>query len=167
MKQERIMPVMIAVSIGLHLAILGGAGGEFFFARHRPFSVIRPADDPVPEAMASTLPEITVLGVQPQIPPQEAALPRDEPERPLDAPAAVSVQPSHELLREIHSTDPAEAAMLRYQDTVKQRIEQFRRYPESARQQHREGTIEVVFTVNRDGAAGEIALLRSSASKLL
>ncbi|MDD5746462.1 MAG: energy transducer TonB, partial [Candidatus Omnitrophica bacterium] len=90
-----------------------------------------------------------------------------EPERPLDAPAAVSVPPSPELLREVHSTDPAEAAMLRYQDTVKQRIEQFRRYPESARQQHREGTIEVVFTVNRDGAAGEIALLRSSASNLL
>ncbi len=162
------MPVMIAVSIGLHLAILGGAGGWFISPRHLPFSGIRDTDVLIPEAIASSLPEITVLGQLQQIPRQpEQVLPPEEPALPPDNSAALVVPPDVQSRREIRSNDPEQTAMLRYQDTVKQRIQQCRSYPAAARQQHCEGTVEVVFTINRGGAAGGIAVLRSAGSKLL
>jgi protein TonB len=58
-------------------------------------------------------------------------------------------------------------AMLRYQDMVKQRIEEVRRYPEWAKEQGIEGVAYLRFIVLANGNGQEIKLMRSSGSKVL
>jgi len=63
--------------------------------------------------------------------------------------------------------NPAQEAMLRYQDIVKQRIEEVKEYPEWAREQGVEGIIHLKFTISSDGRSREIKLVHSSGSKIL
>lgn len=58
-------------------------------------------------------------------------------------------------------------AMLRYQDMVKQRIEEARRYPIFAKRQGIEGTVHLSFIVLSNGISRDIKIIHSSASKIL
>lgn len=62
---------------------------------------------------------------------------------------------------------PAQEEMLRYQDMVKQRIEEARRYPSWARKQRIEGIVLVSFIVLANGQANEIILIRSCGARIL
>lgn len=62
---------------------------------------------------------------------------------------------------------PAEEEMLRYQDMVKQRIEERRIYPAWARKQRIEGMVLVSFIILANGQAQEINIIRSSGSSIL
>ena len=68
--------------------------------------------------------------------------------------------------------DPAQPiglreAMLRYQDMVKQRIEEARRYPSWAKRQRIEGTVDLNFVVLANGLSKDIKIIFSSGSALL
>ena len=58
-------------------------------------------------------------------------------------------------------------AMLRYQDIIKQRIEETRKYPEWAKQRKLEGSVHLRFTINSNGQLGTIQILRPSSYKIL
>ncbi len=63
--------------------------------------------------------------------------------------------------------NPEDEAMLRYQDMVKQRIEEARRYPPWAKKQRIEGVVYLNFVVLPDGESQGIRIIRSSGSKIL
>jgi len=63
--------------------------------------------------------------------------------------------------------NPANEAMLRYQDMVKQRIEEVRRYPSWAKKQEIEGEVYINFIVLSNGLSRDIKIIRSSGSKIL
>ncbi|MFH1441676.1 MAG: TonB family protein [Candidatus Omnitrophota bacterium] len=69
--------------------------------------------------------------------------------------------------QKIKAVDPAKEAMLRYQDMVKQKIEEARRYPLWAKKQGIEGIARINFTVLSNGLSRDIKLVRSSGSGIL
>lgn len=62
---------------------------------------------------------------------------------------------------------PSQEAMLRYQDLVKQRIEEVRRYPLSAKRQGFEGAVGLRFVILSSGYTREAEVVRSSGFKIL
>jgi len=67
----------------------------------------------------------------------------------------------------IEVINPDQQAMLRYQDMVKQRIEQARRYPLWAQKQGFEGVVGLKFAILSNGTAENIETLSSSGYKTL
>jgi len=115
------------------------------------------------------LPKIDVMGKEkkikkevaknqePKEQPKEAALKKEIIEKPKQKPPQESVKVNN----------PQEEAMLRYQDMVKQRIEQARRYPLWARKQKINGAVYLRFIILSNGTSREIRILCSSGSKKL
>lgn len=71
------------------------------------------------------------------------------------------------LEEKVRVINPEEEAMLRYQDMIKQKIEEVRRYPLWAKTQGIEGAVYLSFVVLSDGASQGIKIIRSSGSKIL
>ena len=67
----------------------------------------------------------------------------------------------------IEVLNPADEAMLRYQDMVKQRIEAAKRYPEWAKEQGLGGIAHLEFVILANGSGQEIKLIHSSGSEIL
>lgn len=88
----------------------------------------------------------------PELQPQEIVLREPEP------------KPSKEVVAVI---DSAEEAMLRYQDMVKQRIQEVRRYPSWAKRQGFGGAVGLRFEILADGSAQEAELIQSSGFEIL
>ncbi len=63
--------------------------------------------------------------------------------------------------------DEDEEAMFRYQDMIKRRIQEVRRYPRWAKRQGHEGFAEVSFVVLSDGSVQHVKIVRSSGFKIL
>ena len=89
---------------------------------------------------------------EPEIQPEEAVIANPIPEHPKEVVAVI---------------DSQDEAMLRYQDMVKQRIEEARGYPSSAKRQGFEGKAYLKFVILSNGIAQEIRVLRSSGFKIL
>lgn len=130
------------------------------------------------------LPKVDVLGKEKKFKPQEspafnqgAVEPKKEPTEIIQEASPDELIQKQDAIEEIpHSEsfkpklempDPAQEECLRYQDMVKQRIEEYRRYPAWARKHGIEGTVAVVFIILANGEAQEIILIRSSGSKIL
>lgn len=82
----------------------------------------------------------------------------------------VEKQPGHESKprpQPIEAIDPLQEALLCYQDRVKQRIEEAKRYPIFAKRQGIEGAVHLSFTVLFNGRSKDIKIVRSSDSKIL
>lgn len=94
----------------------------------------------------------------------EKPKPKSEREVKEIALQEISLQPVKE---KIEVLNPADEAMLRYQDIVKQRIEEVRKYPVWAKEQGLEGIIRLKFTISSDGHSQEVRLVHSSGSKIL
>lgn len=92
------------------------------------------------------------LEPQPELQPQEVVL--REPE----------TEPSKDVVTIIN---PAKEAMLRYQDMVKQRIQEVRRYPSWAKRQGFEGAVGLRFEILSNGNAQEAELIHSSGFEIL
>lgn len=116
------------------------------------------------------LPKIDVLGEEKRIkevkeepkPPE----PRSEPE-PQPQEVVIEQTPEELIQERIEVINPTQEAMLRYQDMVKQRIEEVRRYPPWAKRQGIEGTVYLSFVVLLDGTSQSIKIIRSSGSEVL
>lgn len=67
----------------------------------------------------------------------------------------------------IEAVDSAQETMLCYQDMVKQKIEEAKRYPVFAKRQGIEGAVHLSFTVLFNGLSKDIKIVRSSDSKIL
>ncbi|MCF6147868.1 MAG: energy transducer TonB [Candidatus Kuenenia sp.] len=90
-----------------------------------------------------------------------------EPEPELQSEEITTEKPPKEPRNEkIEVIDPAQEAMFRYQDMVKQRIEDARKYPYWAKKQGMEGIVYLSFTVLSRGSCRNIFITRSSGSKI-
>jgi len=97
----------------------------------------------------------------------EPQQPRQEM-KPLPSEIAAVQQPPQKRIEErVDVINPEKEAMLRYQDIVKQRIEQERMYPLWAKKQGIEGITHIYFTVLPNGAGQGVKLVRSSGSSVL
>lgn len=116
------------------------------------------------------LPKIDVMGDEKKIKEvvEEPEQPKTEPE-PETQPEQVVIEelPKEPIEEKVEVIDPAKEAMLRYQDMVKQRIEEVRRYPSWAKRQGIEGIVNISFTVLSNGSSRDIKIICSSNSKIL
>jgi len=117
------------------------------------------------------LPKIKVMGEEKKLKTEDRRQKtedRIEPQPKPEPGEIVMDSPPKELMREnIEVIDPQKEAMLRYQDMVKQRIEEARRYPHWAKRQGIEGISYISFTVLSNGLSQDIKIVRSSGSKIL
>ncbi len=111
----------------------------------------------------SSLPRIEKIGKEKRLKEVISDFPRPELERQVEEVALeeVSLQPVKEKIEVLNP------AMLCYQDMVKQRIEEVKKYPEWAKEQGIEGTVYLRFVILSDGHCPEIRLLCSSGRKIL
>lgn len=58
----------------------------------------------------------------------------------------------------IKVTNPQDQAMLRYQDMIKRKIQEFRKYPNWAKEQGYEGVVNISFIVLADGTVKDVAI---------
>jgi protein TonB len=87
--------------------------------------------------------------------------------KPVPSEPAAEPDPQKRIEEKVDVINPEKEAMLRYQDIVKQRIEQERMYPLWAKKQGIEGVTRIYFTVLRNGAGQDVRITRSSGSGVL
>lgn len=116
------------------------------------------------------LPRIDVMGEEKKLKEvvEKPEPPEPEPELEPQPEEVVMEQALKEPIEEeIEVISPAQEAMLRYQDIVKQRIEEARRYPPRAKRQAIEGSVHLNFAVLSNGLSKDIKIVTSSGSKIL
>ena len=116
------------------------------------------------------LPKIDTMGEEKKLKEiiEEPKPPKPEPKPEIEAEEVVVEEPIKEpVMEDIKVIDPKQEAMLRYQDMVKQRIEEVRRYPSWAKRQGIEGVVHVSFTVLSNGVGQNVKIVRSSGSRIL
>ncbi len=116
------------------------------------------------------LPKIEVMGEEKKLKEivEEPKQPEPEPEPKLQPEEVVIEEfPKEPIEEKVEVIDPAQEAMLRYQDMVKQRIEEVRRYPSWAKRQGIEGVVHLSFVVLSNGLSRDIKIVRSSGTKIL
>ena len=153
MFNDRITRAAFLISLSAHLLLLGTPG----FNVNSPH-FIKPEEITVQIEIEKPplLPRIDVMGEEKKL--KSDPRPETRDHRPEDFSLKSDV---------VEVIDPAQEAMLRYQDMVKQRIEEVRRYPSRARRQGIEGTVYISFVVLSNGASRDIKIIRSSGSKIL
>ena len=116
----------------------------------------------------SLLPKIDVLGDEKKLKEEFSSLiNKDVEPKPLREQELKEEYRDEPFKERVKVNQPSQEAMLRYQDMVKQRIEQARRYPDWARKQGIEGIARVSFIVLATGEAYGMSIIRSSGSRIL
>ncbi|MCK4326713.1 energy transducer TonB, partial [bacterium] len=118
------------------------------------------------------LPKIDVMGEEKKLmevveepePPELEPEPEFQPEEVAMEPIVKELEPPEEFVEVIN---PAEEAILRYQDMVKRKIEEMRRYPSWAKERGIEGAVCLSFVVLANGQAQGIEITKSSGYKIL
>lgn len=110
------------------------------------------------------LPKVERMGEEKKLKEVVSDSPKPEPEREVKEVVLEKAKPTKERVEVLK---PADEAMLRYQDMVKQRIEEVRKYPEWAKEQGIEGVAHLEFVILSNGNSQEIKLIHSSGSKIL
>jgi len=113
------------------------------------------------------LPKIDVLGEEKKFKNQEKRDKEPEMSKTEQKDALSQKVSEQKPQEEVKVSDPSTEEMLRYQDMVKQRIQEARAYPEWAKRRGIEGAPEIAFTVLSNGACSDTLLLASSGSKIL
>ncbi|MFH1094542.1 MAG: energy transducer TonB [Candidatus Omnitrophota bacterium] len=165
MKENRITAIALALSLGIHIAIIGAYGG-FFQAQDKDLLHIQAL--PIEKNKTPLLPEIRIIGEFKQLKSADSQQSIDHGQKNEDK--AFNNTEIKRLLAvepKVVAPDEADEAMLRYQDMVKQRIESNRNYPMRAQRMHLEGTVDLAFVINADGNSRNVRVIQSSGSKFL
>lgn len=124
-----------------------------------------------------------------ETPPEDEKPDTTEPREPAEEAASIPEFQSDESLEEIteeaaedilqedmtgektmervETEQPSPEEMLRYQDMVKRRIEQARRYPPWAKKHGIEGVVHISFYIMPEGSADEVKIIQRSGSEIL
>ena len=167
MSNDRVVRIAFVISFIGHCLFLGMPGFNI-----NPSQFKQPKDVMVKIEIEKPplLPKIDVIGEEKKLkeviekprPPR----PELEPEPQLEE--VVIEKPLKEPIEEmVEVVDSAQEAMLRYQDMVKQRIEEVRRYPSWAKRQGIEGDVYLSFIVLSNGLSKDTKIIHSSGSKIL
>ena len=110
------------------------------------------------------LPKIDVIGEEKKLK-QVIEIPEPEPEPEMEP--ELQLEEMDDSHSEVELTDSKEEAMFRYQDVVKQRIEELRRYPSRAKRRGVEGETRIKFAISSNGLVQNIKIISASGSKRL
>ncbi len=116
------------------------------------------------------LPKIDIMGQEKRFKEVEQKPESPKPElkpQSLLEQAIVQQAPQERIEEKLEANSREKETMLRYQDMVKQRIEEARRYPLWAKKQGLEGITYLYFTILPNGIGRDIRVVRSSGSKIL
>ncbi len=158
MFKDKIMRITFLLSLTGHLLFLGTS---FNLSSNLPIEENRKELEIVYIKMEKPLllPKIDVLGEEKKLANGKLQMANCErPDGETDEQLGIS---NTQLI------DPAEEAMFRYQDMVKQRIEEVRRYPAFAKRQGVEGTVHLNFQVLSNGLSKDIRIISRSGSNIL
>ena len=163
MQSNRAIRTAFLISLMGHCLLLGMLGINI--ASHQdkqPEDVVVRVEIEKP----SLLPKLDVMGEEKKLKEivKEEKPPEPEPEGQINEVMAEKPEPPKEIIEVIN---PQDEAMLRYQDMVKQRIEETRRYPLWAKRQGIEGVSYLIFTLLSDGAVQDIRIVRTSGFDIL
>ena len=167
MPNDSIIKVALIFSLTGHCLLLGVPGFNFSSGLvKKPEEVTVRIEIEKPQL----IPKIDVMGDEKklkeitEVPKQ----PKPEPKPEIQPEEIIVEEPPKEPIKEkVEVIDPAQEAILRYQDMVKQEIESCRRYPYWAKRQGIEGAVAITFTVLSDGSAYNIRVTRSSGHRIL
>lgn len=110
------------------------------------------------------LPKIEVMGEEKKI---VEVVEEPEIEPPVEVVVEEPVEKFETSEEKTEIVEPAQEAMFRYQDMVKQKIEEVRRYPPWAKRHGIEGEALIKFAILSNGLCRDIEIIRSSGSKIL
>ena len=166
MFNDRITKVAFFISLSGHLLLFGMPG-----IHPRSFQIEKPEEITVRIEIEKPplLPKIDVMGEEKKLKEiivEEPKQPEPEPELQPEK-IAMEEPPKKQVEEKVEVIDPADEAMLRYQDMVKQKIEEVRRYPTFAKRQGIEGTVYINFTVLSNGLSQDVKIVHSSGFKIL
>ena len=163
MLNDKVIKIAFIISLAGHCLLLGMPGINL-----SPLPVKEPEEIAIRIEIErpSILPKIDIMGEEKKLKEVMEKPKQSEPEiRPEEI---IAEEPAKAPMEEkIEITDSAREAMLRYQDMIKQRIEEVRRYPYRAKRQGIEGMIDLSFIVLSNGISRDIEIVRSSGSKIL
>lgn len=167
MLNDRVATVAFVISLIGHCLFLGMPGFNLNLLQTKELQEITVK---IEIEKLPLLPKIDVLGEQKKLKEviEKPKPPEPEPELEPQPEEVLMEQALKELIEEnIEVIDAAQEAMLRYQDIVKQRIEEVRRYPAFAKRQEIEGTVHLNFQVLSNGLGEDIKIVSSSGSRVL
>ena len=160
---NRIIGITFLISLSGHCLLLGMP--EFNVSSLQPE---KPEDITVRIEIERPplLPKIDVMGEEKKLKElaEEQESPEPEPETEVLLEEVTIEKPKPEPPEEM---EPTQKAMLRYQDMVKQRIEEVRRYPQWAKERGIEGAVYLSFLVLANGQAQGIEITKSSGYRIL
>lgn len=157
---ERRFIKALLLSCSVHLFILTfpkGKKGDFQ-ERRRPVVIEVDIEKP----RTAYIPPIKVMGKEKKIKRREGP-----PSTFSTSPSNVNEEPEEGREGGITSLHSSEEEMLRYQDIVKQKIEEVKKYPLWARREGIQGMVGVRFTVLKSGETRNIAITQSSGFTIL
>lgn len=168
MLNDKVTRMAFLISLAGHCLFLGSSGFNLRLLQH----------EKQPEGLmveleiqrAALMPEIDIMGQEKKFKEVEQNQEQPKPELkppPLSEQITVQEITQKHIEEKIDVINPDENAMLRYQDMVKQRIEQARRYPLWAKKQGIEGITQLYFIVLPNGAGYDVKIIRSSGSSVL
>ena len=168
MSEDRMIWIAFLISFTGHCLFLGTQGFNLRSPQHekqlQEFTVEVKIERP------TLLPKIDTMGPKKKFKKVEQKLEQLKSERkPQIRPDQKPVQQvSQQRIEEkVDVPNPDKEATLRYQDMVKQKIEQSRMYPLWAKQQGIEGTTYLYFVVLPTGIGQDIKIIRPSGSTIL
>lgn len=166
MSENRIIRAAFLISFTGHFLLLGASG----FNLRLPYQEKKPDEITVNLEVErpALLPKIDTIGEEKKIKEvKERPKQKGTKQQPQTKEAAIQDITKKRPEERIKVINPKEEAMLRYQDMVKQKIEEARKYPLWAKKQGIEGIACLNFTVLSNGLSRDIKLIRSSGSGIL
>jgi len=171
MLENKLISAAFLISFSGHCLLLGVPGFN-----QRLLPEIKKAEDvhdikiSFEKDRPALLPKIDIMGQEKKFKKVEQKLEQPKPElstQPI--PDKLTIQQIHRehIEEKINVVNPDKDIMLRYQDMVKQRIEEARRYPLWAKKQGLEGIAYLYFTILPNGMGRDVRVVSSSGSKIL
>ncbi|MFA5149847.1 MAG: energy transducer TonB [Candidatus Omnitrophota bacterium] len=168
MPEDKVIKAAFLISFTGHWLLLGAPGFNLHLPQYKKqpeeltleFQVERPA----------LLPKIDTVGQEKKFKRIDKKPDQPRPElkpQPLLKQITAQQVPRERIEEKVDITNPDKDAMLRYQDVIKQRIEEARRYPLWAKKQGIEGITHLYFSLLPGGRSQDIKILRSSGSRIL
>ncbi|MFA7706422.1 MAG: energy transducer TonB [Candidatus Omnitrophota bacterium] len=171
MLEDKLISAAFLISFSGHCLLLGVPG----FNQRLPLEIKKVEDMhdikiSFEKDRPALLPKIDTMGEEKKFKKVEQKPEPPRPElkpQPLSEQAAVQQTPQERIEEKLEVNSLDKEAMLRYQDMVKQRIEEVRRYPLWAKKQGVEGITYLYFIILPNGIAKDVRVVASSGSKIL
>jgi len=168
MPEDKVIKTAFLISFTGHCLLLGAPGFNLHWPQYKKqpeeltleFQIERPA----------LLPKIDTVGQEKKFKRIDKKPDQPRPElKPPPLPKQITAQqvPQERIEEKVDVTSPDKDAILRYQDMVKQEIEEARRYPLWAKKHGIEGITHLYFTILPSGIGQDIKIIHSSGSNIL